>query len=164
VLSRDRYDAYWQAAQGPREHDFLLDLRHEQQQDLGHGLVFTTAREGSGLTALALVLQRWVQHLLGVKVRITPHSRIDDGQWRWHVGLDADSTALLNDLYEGREVDEARHAQLLSLFTLRFEDDADALPEMAGRPVHLALSRTVDDRIRLKPQNLLINLPLARSA
>ena len=163
VLSADTAAAYWRGAKGPREHDFLLDLRHEMQQDLGHGLTFTLARAESGLTALARVLERWVQHLLGVEVTITPQSRIDDAHWRWHVGLDADSTALLNDLYEGRPVDEERQARLMSLFTLRFRNPSDALPEMADRPVYLGLSRTADGLLRLKPQNLLVNLPL-RSA
>ncbi|NBX96398.1 MAG: hypothetical protein EBQ88_06710 [Betaproteobacteria bacterium] len=161
VLTRDNGADYWRAAQGPREHDFLLDLRHEVQQDLGHGLQFTMARADSGLGALCRVLQRWVQHLLGVEVQITPLSRIDDERWRWHVGLDADATALLNDLYEGRELDTERRSRLISLFALRFSDAAQALPEMAGRPVYLALCRTADGQVRLKPQNLLVNLPLA---
>jgi hypothetical protein len=75
--------------------------------------------------------------------------------------LDADATALLNDLYEGRDVDADRRAQLISLFALRFVQAEQALPEMAGRPVYLGLCRTADGQIRLKPQNLLINLPVA---
>ena len=164
VLSRELAPDYWRAAASPREHDFLLDLRHELQQDLGHGLQFTMARADSGLLALCRVLQRWVQHLLGVTVQVTPLSRIDDDHWRWHTGLDADATALLNDLYEGREVDTDRRARLISLFALRFQDAAQALPEMAGRPVYLGLCRTADGQLRLKPQNLLLNLPLALAA
>ena len=161
VLTRESAAEYWRAAQGPREHDFLLDLRHELQQDLGHGLQFTLARSDSGLAALCRMLQRWLQHLLGLEVNITPLSRIDDEHWRWHVGLDAEATALLNDLYEGREVDTERRARLISLFALRFAQPAQALPEMAGRPVYLGLCRSADGQLRLKPQNLLINLPIA---
>jgi hypothetical protein len=36
--------------------------------------------------------------------------------------------------------------------------------EIAGRPVYLALSMSPDKKVRLKPQNLLVNLPLAREA
>jgi hypothetical protein len=35
---------------------------------------------------------------------------------------------------------------------------------MAGRPVYLGLCRTADGQVRLKPQNLLVNLPLALPA
>ncbi len=164
VLTRDNGADYWRAAASLREHDFLLDLRHEMQQDLGHGLQFTMARADSGLGALSRVLERWVLHLMGVEVQITPLSRIDDEQWRWHVGLDADATALLNDLYEGREVDSDRRARLVSLFALRFAQPSQALPEMAGRPVYLGLCRNAEGQLRLKPQNLLINLPVALPA
>ena len=162
VLTRDNGSDYWLAAQSPREHDFLLELRHEVKQDLGHGLEFTLARAESGLGALSRVLQRWVLHLMGVDVRITPMSRIEDEHWRWHVGLDAEATALLNDLYEGREVDADRRGRLISLFALRFTHSGQALPEMEGRPVYLGLCRTADGQVRLKPQNLLVNLPVRR--
>ena len=44
-----------------------------------------------------------------------------------------------------------------------FEGPGDLRPELAGRPVYLALSGDENDIVRMKPQNLLVNLPLARS-
>jgi hypothetical protein len=35
-------------------------------------------------------------------------------------------------------------------------------PAIAGRPVWLAMAMDADGRLKLKPQNLLLNLPLAR--
>jgi hypothetical protein len=35
-------------------------------------------------------------------------------------------------------------------------------PEIAGSPVYLALAMDAGRRLKLKPQNLLVNLPLAR--
>lgn len=137
-----------------------LDLTHRIGQDLGHGLVFQMTWSRSGLRALATVLERWVRRFLGVEVKIEPLERVDDAHWRWHVGLDAEASALLNDLYQGREVDEARRARLLSLFRLRIADESAVRPELAGAPVWLALMADPQDRLRLKPQNLLLNLPL----
>jgi hypothetical protein len=34
--------------------------------------------------------------------------------------------------------------------------------QIAGRPVYLAMAMDAEQRLRLKPQNLLLNLPLAR--
>jgi hypothetical protein len=34
---------------------------------------------------------------------------------------------------------------------------------IAGRPVYLAMAMDVQQRLKLKPQNLLLNLPLART-
>jgi hypothetical protein len=36
--------------------------------------------------------------------------------------------------------------------------------EIAGKPVFLGLAATPDGHLRMKPQNLLMNLPLARRA
>lgn len=139
---------------------FLLDLTHEVSNDLSHGLVFTMTRARSGLKALASVLQRWVQHFLGVAVSIRPLQKIDDEAWRWHVGLDVDATALLNDLYEGRVVEPARLQQLISLFRLDFSDPLEMRADVAGKPVYLGLMMNAEGVLKLKPQNLLINLPL----
>jgi len=158
VLTDDNAAAYFQQAAG--RHDFLLDMTHEVTNDLSHGLTFTMTRARSGLNALARVLQKWVKHFLGVAVKIRPLQKIDDEAWRWHVGLDTASTALLNDLYEGRSVEPARLQQLVSLFRLDFEDAQDMRPDVAGKPVYLGLMMNADGIVKLKPQNLLVNLPL----
>lgn len=158
VLADDNAQAYFQQAAG--RHTFLLDLTHEVTNDLSHGLSFTMTRARSGLKALAGVLQKWVQHFLGLTVTVRPLQKIDDDAWRWHVGLDALSTALLNDLYEGREVEPERLRQLVSLFRLDFADPHDVRPDVAGKPVYLGLMMNSEGIVKLKPQNLLVNLPL----
>ena len=158
VLTDDTAPAYFQQAAG--RHAFLLDLTHEVTNDLSHGLTFTMTRARSGLKALASVLQKWVQHFLGITVTIRPLQKIDDDAWRWHVGLDVESTALLNDLYEGREVEPARLQRLVSLFRLDFADPRDVRHDVAGKPVYLGLMMNADGIVKLKPQNLLVNLPL----
>ena len=160
VLTPDNAPDYW-----PRSdrHTFLLDLTHEVANDLGHGLRFTVTRAHSGLKALARVLEKWTAHLLGVTVAITPLQKIDDEAWRWHVGLDVESMALLNDLYEDRPVDAERMQRLISLFRLDFANPAEMRADLAGKPVYLGLAMTADHTLKLKPQNLLLNLPLAPS-
>ncbi len=168
VLQPGNAQAFWaEATRAPRlstalaRHSFLLDLTHTIEQDLGHNLVFRLTQARSGLQGLAEVLQRWVQHLLGVAVTITPMEKIDDPQWSWHVGLDVESTALLNDLYEDRPVDADRLQRVISLFRLDFADPRQMAAAVAGKPVYLGLMASPDMLLRLKPQNLLLNLPLA---
>ncbi|AEG91302.1 DUF6352 family protein [Ramlibacter tataouinensis] len=145
VLTADSADGYW-----PRNeaHDFVVALNHGQP----------------ALAALCRVLERWVAHFLGVQVTIAPEGEIDDDQWVWHVGLDAQATAVLNALYQGEEVADAQRERMLCLFRLDFTEPGVVRPEVAGRPVYLAMAMDEQQRLRLKPQNLLLNLPLARQA
>lgn len=126
-----------------------------------HGFVLDLTPLREGARALAQVLERWVGRMAGVRVTIEPAERVDDERWRWHVGLDVDSTAILNALYRGEAVAVEELERLVLLFRLQFADPAEALPEMAGRPVYLGLACRADRTLRLKPQNLLINLPQA---
>lgn len=158
VLHADNAARYWQADE---RHTFLLDLTHEFTQELSHGLTLRLTRARSGLQALARVLERWLQHFFAIEVRIEPLQKIDDPGWRWHVGLDAESSALLNDLYEDRPVEPERLQRLVSLFRLTFANPGDMRADVAGKPVYLGLAMAADGTLRLKPQNLLLNLPLA---
>lgn len=161
----DNRAEFWRDAErAAPQHNFLLDLTHAITQELGHGLSFHLTHAHSGLKALAALLEAWVQHLLGVQVRISPLQRIDDAQWRWHVGLDVQASALLDDLYAGHAVDDERLGRLVSLFRLEFDRSHEMRADVAGLPVYLGLMSTGEGVLRLKPQNLLLNLPLARSS
>jgi hypothetical protein len=155
---------YWaDAAQAQFRSSQLLDLTHTVRRDIGEGIQFTMTAARSGLKPLAVLLASWVQHFLGVAVRVEPLQKVDDPQWRWHLGLDAEASALLDDLYEGREVETDRQSRLISLFRLEFDQPADMRPDVAGRPVYLGLMANPAQMLRMKPQNLLLNLPLARA-
>ena len=130
-------------------------------RDSRHDTVLNLNFAGDGLDALCRVLEAWIAHFLDVTVSIQPVQRIRDEKWVWHIGLDAEGTGLLNDLYNGVEVGEGRLAHLLSLFRMEFAQPAVMLPSIAGRPVYLGMGMTRDGILRLKPQNLLVNLPLA---
>lgn len=143
VLSAENANAYW-------------------GRDERHDLSIALNRGQPPIEALCRVLEKWIAHFLAVQVRIVTERRIDDDKWIWHVGLDAEASAILNDLYNRVDVDPDRLERLLCLFRLEFANPADMRPAIAGRPVYLAMAMDRDDRLKLKPQNLLINLPLAR--
>lgn len=132
------------------------------ERDERRDLAISLNRGRPALAALCRVLERWIGHFLGVTVTIEPKGEIDDKRWVWHVGLDAEASGLLNDLYNRVDVDEERMGRLLCLFELRFTNPADMRAGIAGRPVYLAMAMDAESRLRLKPQNLLLNLPLAR--
>jgi hypothetical protein len=133
-------------------------------RDERHDLVLDITGGEPGLEALCKLLEDWVAHLLEVRVRISPMRSIQDERWSWHLGLTAEATAILNELWHGKDLDEARLARIVALFRLEFADPSAMLPEVAGRPVYMALAMDGAQRVRLKPQNLLTNLPLPRLA
>jgi len=129
-----------------------------------YGFVLDLSPGGEGARALARVLERWVAHMAGVRVSIEPRARIDDERWRWHVGLDVDASAILNALYRGEPVAPDELERLVLLFHLDFLEAGDTVAEMEGRPVYLGLGCRPDRSLKVKPQNLLVNLPLAPSS
>ena len=144
VLSDQNMAGYWERDE---RFDFAVSLN----------------RGRPALTALCRVLERWIAHFLSVDVSIAPQREINDARWIWHVGLDAEASALLNDLYNRVDVADERMDRLLCLFELNFANPAAMRAAIAGRPVYLAMAMDREQRLRLKPQNLLLNLPLARS-
>jgi hypothetical protein len=143
VLDAENAPMYW-----------MRDQRHDYVVAFNHGR--------PALKAFARVMERWVRHFAGVDVAIEGLRDIRDGKWAWHIGLDAQSTGVLNDLWRGEEVENGRLQRLLALFRMTFADPAAMRPDIAGRPVYLALAMDEDNVVRMKPQNLLTNLPLAR--
>ena len=145
VLDKDNAALYWQRESN---YDTVISINHGR----------------AALEAFCRVIEAWIAHFHGIAVRVRPLSRIDEPRWAWHIGLDASSTSMLNDLFEGVEVDHGRMRRLLSLFRMDFENASDMRAEIAGRPVYMALSANDEDVVRMKPQNLLVNLPLAQSS
>ncbi len=125
-------------------------------------LQLNSAHAGCG--ALCRVIEAWVAHFHDTPVTVAPVREIPDADWVWHIGLDTESTAMLNDIYNGGEADETRMRRIIGLYRLEFGNPADVRPELAGKPVFLGLAATPDGLLRMKPQNLLMNLPLARRA
>jgi hypothetical protein len=130
------------------------------QRESRHDTVISLTYGRAALDALAAVIGLWVKHFLGIAVGVKPIRSIDEAHWAWHVGLDAESTAILNDLWSGAEVEHGRMQRILALFALEFEDAHAMRADIAGRIVYLALSANDEGVVRMKPQNLLANLPL----
>jgi hypothetical protein len=142
VLDRDNASLYW-----------ARESRYDTVISINHGR--------AALESFCRVIEAWVAHFHGVAVKVRAMPRIDEPRWAWHIGLDAASSALLNDLYAGVDVDHGRMRRLLSLFRMDFVQSSDMREDIAGRPVYMALSADEEDTVRMKPQNLLLNLPLA---
>ncbi|HYN13215.1 MAG TPA: DUF6352 family protein [Burkholderiales bacterium] len=130
------------------------------ERESRHDTVISVTYGRAALDAFGRVMEAWIRHFLDLEVSIKPIHRIEEARWAWHVGLDAESTAILNELWAGGEIDAGRMRRVLALFSLQFEDSSVMRSDIAGRAVVLALSSNEEDVVRMKPQNLLLNLPL----
>lgn len=144
VLDRGNAERYW-ARSG--RFDTVLDLRFG----------------GDGLEAFCRLVEQWIHHFYRLHATVTPQKSIEDASWAWHIGLDAQASAMLNDLFQGRPLDAARQHRILALFRMDFAESSLLQAGLAGRPVYLAAAMDEDQVLRIKPQNLLVNLPLAEN-
>ena len=143
VLHAENADAYWARSES---FDWVVCMN----------------RGEPALDALCTVLRQWIAHFWGVGVRIQTVTDIDDENWVWHTGLDAQSSAILNALYVGQDVAPEQMQRMMCLFKLDFERPQDMRADLQGKPVYLGMAVDANKCLQLKPQNLLINLPLAQ--
>ena len=129
------------------------------ERESRHDTVISLTYGRPALDALCRVIEDWVFHFLRIKVQVKPVRKIDEPRWAWHIGLDAESTAILNELWSGAQIEQGRMRNILAIFGLQFDDPAAMRTDIRGRTVYLALS-CEDGVVRMKPQNLLTNLPL----
>jgi Family of unknown function (DUF6352) len=128
-----------------------------------HDTVISVTYGRPALDGLCRVIEAWVRHFSGVEVTVKPVRRIEEPRWAWHIGLDAESTAILNSLWAGEEVGAGRMRRMLALFRLEFAEPDEMRRDIAGRSVYLALASDENDAVKMKPQNLILNLPLQQA-
>jgi hypothetical protein len=130
------------------------------ERDSRHDTVISLTYGSAALDALCRMMESWVLHFHGVEVSVKPLRRIEEARWAWHIGLDAESTEILNALWAGGQVEQGRMRNIVALFGMQFAEPAMMRPDLAGRTVYLALSANAEQEVRMKPQNLLTNLPV----
>jgi hypothetical protein len=141
VLNEDNAGTYWDRSDS---FDMALDL--------------TAGRRG--LTALGLVVTRWVRHLLAIDVKIDPVTELHDVNLTWYVSLDANATRIGDALWNGDELDETARGLVVGLYRLTFADDVEIVEQARGAPAYMIAAMSIDRTLRLKPQNLITGLPV----
>jgi Family of unknown function (DUF6352) len=145
VMTEENASEYWARAD---QFNFAVDFRFTERAP----------------DALAHVIGRWIGHFFATPVRVQALQSVRDERWSWHIGLDAVATSILNALYEGESVDEEAVNRMIALFRLEFLDQSVLNDSIKGKPVYLGLAITSDNLVRLKPQNLLTNLPIKKAS
>lgn len=121
-----------------------------------HAMVLPFGADPRARAALGQVMAVFLRHLLGLDVTVTPTTRAEGVDLRWYVGLDQTGSRIGDALWRG----EAAGDTLVGLYAMELEPAA-LRPDVAGHPVWLLLGIGEDNVIRMKPQNLVMGLPLA---
>jgi hypothetical protein len=129
-----------------------------------HAMVMNIGGNAKAREGFCRVIEQWVSHLLGVTISVESVASIDDGDWRWFVGLDSEGTRIGNSLWDGAALDDNSAERIVALMRLTIEDARLADERVGTRPVYLILAMGEDKVVRLKPQNLIAGLPLAPPA
>ena len=141
VLNEENAASYWERSD---RFDMAIDL--------------TAGRRGLG--ALGAVIARWVEHLLGITIKVEPLIEARDVDLVWYVGLDEQATRIGDALWKGEPLDEAARSRIIGLYQLTLPDTEGVLDETRGKPIYLLVAMTPDGRLRMKPQNLVTGLPI----
>jgi hypothetical protein len=139
VLNEENAQTYWERSD---RFDFALDV--------------TAGRRGHA--ALAQVIAAFLRHMLNVEAEIEPLTEVRNAPLAWYVGLDAAATKLGDVLWNGGELDAASASRLVGIYRVKL-DGAAATPPLA-EGVYLLLAMTPDGMLRVKPQNLIVGLPI----
>ncbi|MGI9386126.1 MAG: DUF6352 family protein [Methyloligellaceae bacterium] len=142
VLSEDNKDIYWDRSD---RFDTVIDFRFTQP----------------ALDAFARVVESWIMHFLGLKTRVLPRQSFNhEPKGWWHIGLDRESTAILNQIYETEDTSFEEMNRLIALLRIEIEDKDAIRPDIRGLPIYLGLAMNDVKKLKVKPQNILMNLPL----
>ena len=125
-----------------------------------HTMALNFGGDAMARQGLATALGAFVTHLTGHAVTVTPQVNVQNIDLRWFVGLDQTGAAIGNALWSGEEP----AAAIIGLFRLDFADPHVMLERVRGCPTWLILGMDGAKVIRMKPQNLIMGLPLAEAA
>jgi len=129
-----------------------------------HAMAMNIGGNAKARTGLCRAIERWIGHLLGIAVDVETVASIEDRDWRWFVGLDSEATRIGNALWNGAALDEDTARRIVALMRLSFRDTRLVDERVGDKPVYLILAMDADKVVRLKPQNLVVGLPLASTA
>jgi hypothetical protein len=141
VVNDANAESYWERSD---RFDMALDI--------------TTGRDG--VNALAMAMQHWIAHLLGIDTDIEAIERMENVDLAWYVGLDAEASKIGDMLWHGETIDDTTMSRIAALFRLSFRDPLHMIDAVRGEPVYMILAMSPEKTIRMKPQNIIGGLPV----
>ncbi|MBV8824152.1 MAG: hypothetical protein JO084_14575 [Bradyrhizobiaceae bacterium] len=137
VLTDENAASYWERSD---RFDMALDL--------------TAGRRGQA--ALGEALARFMRHMLALDAEVEPLIEMRDVPLTWYIGLDAEGTRIGDHLWNSGTLDPTTAERVVALYRLILRASA----AQTDGPIYLILAMTPERTLRMKPQNILVGLPV----
>ena len=141
VLEPHKAARYWARSE---RHDTVLDFRYG----------------GAGLDAFCRLLEQWLRHFYRIDAKVEAVRAIEDATGPG-ISASMPRPAPSSTTSTGPSARSSRQRRILSLFRWISLDGTPLRQDVAGRRVYMAAAMDEGWFLRVKPQNLLVNLPLA---
>ncbi len=126
-------------AQAPRRADAEANAEHYWKRSDAFDMVLDFRRSGEGRSRARPRDGALARAYAGARGRVSRRwIAIEDEDWFWFIGLDAEGTRIGNALWDGRSSTPARWSASSRCSALR----AAGVREIAGRPIYLILAMT----------------------
>ncbi|HRK24442.1 MAG TPA: DUF6352 family protein [Beijerinckiaceae bacterium] len=125
-----------------------------------HDLVLNLFDPAHGRAALGEAARVFIRHLCGIDLVLEPVEQLDGEPQAWFLAFDAEATAIGNAVWRGEMLDPDWAARVLALYRFRLPDDRRIAEVRRGRPGFALAAMTSDRMLNIKPQNLILGLPL----
>ncbi len=145
VLDEENKSIYWERSD---RFDTVIDFRFGQP----------------AVDAIARVIESWIGHFLSVETRVAPKKAFDYEPGNYVLGLDRAASEIFNALVENQEFPIDMGENIVALFTLQLPDQSVLVEQARGQPIYLGLAKGNDGRLKMKPQNILVNLPITQTS
>ncbi len=129
-----------------------------------HDLVFDLTDKTHGRAAFGAAMARFLQHVTGIALHFTPVDTLESANIGWFLTFDAQSTALANRLWAGKTLSLEENARMLALYTFVVPNHPRIEHRYWHKKAFAMLSCDAARQMRVKPQNLIAGLPLAKPA
>jgi len=123
-------------------------------------MVLNLNEAAHGRRALGEAARCWIRHFTGLDMVFEPVEKLDGERLAWFVAFDAEATEIGNRVWRGEALDLDRAGRVLALYRFTLPDDRRIEPTRRGKPGFALAAMTPDRILTLKPQNLVLGLPL----
>lgn len=124
-----------------------------------HDMVLNIASE-RGRSAMGKAAQVWIRHLTGLDLPFEPVERLDDVSVGWFLAFDAEASHIANKVWQGQTPDADQTSRILALYKFSLPDSPVLLPAHRGKSGFAVAAVSADMLLTIKPQNLIVGLPL----